>query len=71
MRSWPGAEVSNVGFAVMAENARRLLEKRGIVNRVTASSKPLSGPELAKRVTQGVGMVTVATGSGGVGSGKA
>ncbi len=66
-----GSEVSNVGFAVPAEEAKRLLERRKIVNLASAAPKALAGPELAKRVTPAVAMVIVRTGAGGVGSGKA
>ena len=66
-----GMEVSNVGFAVPVEEARRLLEKKGISIAAVEAGESLAGPELAKRVTPSVGLVTVTIGPGGVGTGKA
>ena len=65
-----GMEVSNVGFAVPVEEARRLLEKKGISIAAAEAGESLAGPELAKRVTPSVGLVTVTIGPGGVGTGK-
>ena len=65
-----GKEVSNVAFAVPSEHIRRLLDKRRISALASPAFKPLSGPELARRVTPSVALVTVLSGSGGLGSGE-
>lgn len=63
-----GAEISNVGFAVPAQEVRRLLERNQVIDPAMGAVDALSGPELAQRVTPGVGLITVTTGPGGLGS---
>jgi hypothetical protein len=59
-----GEDVSNVGFAVPTEHLRRFLAARGIRSPGSGADRDLAGPELARRVTPSVGLVTVFSGSG-------
>jgi len=59
-----GEDVSNVGFAVPTEHLRRFLATRGIRSPASGADRDLAGPELARRVTPSVGLVTVFSGSG-------
>ncbi|MGA2064245.1 MAG: trypsin-like peptidase domain-containing protein [Thermoguttaceae bacterium] len=65
-----GVEISNVGFAVPVEKVRALLKRQAIIDPAAAAPAALSGPDLAKRVTPGVALVTVTVGPGGLGSGE-
>ena len=60
--------VSDVGFAVPVEKVRALLKRQGVIDPVAGAAAPLAGPDLAKRVTPGVALVTVTVGPGGLGS---
>jgi len=59
-----GQAISNVGFAVPANEARRLLEENDITCQGNGAKKALSGPDLAKRVTPAVALVSVTIGAG-------
>jgi serine protease Do len=65
-----GWEISNVGFAVPANDAKRLLESAGVAFRTGGASDRLEGPELARRVIPSVALLTVTSGPGGAGSGE-
>ncbi len=54
-----GIRVSEVGFAVPAEEVRRLLKRAHIPTTGTLGPKPKSGPELARRVTPSVAYLEV------------
>ncbi|MDX1944169.1 MAG: trypsin-like peptidase domain-containing protein [Pirellulaceae bacterium] len=49
-----GESISEVGFTVPANDARRLLESKGVVNTAGVSAVELSGPDLARKVTPSV-----------------
>ena len=49
-----GESISEVGFSVPANDARRLLNSKGVVNNAAASTTELSGPDLARKVTPSV-----------------
>jgi hypothetical protein len=65
-----GLDVTSVGFAVPIEEARRLLDRRGIAVPPSKAGEHLAGPELAARVTPSVAFLTMTLGPGGVGAGK-
>lgn len=54
-----GAIVSNVGFAIPAKAALRLLDEKNIAYKSGGAPSDLKGPELARRVTPAVAMVSV------------
>jgi len=59
-----GEDVSNVGFAVPAEHLWRFLSSRGVRPASGGADRDLPGPELARRVTPSVALVTVYSGPG-------
>ena len=65
-----GQEISNIGFAVPAVAVRRLLDQQGIRYQTQGAKAALAGPDLARRVTPAVGLVTVTIGPGGQGGGQ-
>jgi hypothetical protein len=65
-----GQEISNVGFAVPAAAVRRLLDQQHIVYQAEGAKAALPGPDLARRVTPSVALVTVTLGPGGLGGGR-
>ena len=63
-----GEAVSDVGFAVPANFARKLLETKDITYETKGADEALDGPTLAKRVSPAVAFFTVTVGPGGVGA---
>ncbi|MGD0900572.1 MAG: trypsin-like peptidase domain-containing protein, partial [Thermoguttaceae bacterium] len=63
-----GVEISNVGFAVPAEKVRALMKRQAVADPAVGAAAALAGPDLAKRVTPAVALVTVTIGPGGLGS---
>jgi S1-C subfamily serine protease len=63
-----GEEISNVGFAVPASSAAKLLRDKRVSFKTSGAKKKLDGPTLARRVTPSVALVTVTIGAGGVGA---
>ena len=54
-----GAVVSSVGFAIPAKAALRLLDEKNIAYKSGGAPSDLKGPELARRVTPAVALVSV------------
>lgn len=65
-----GQQISNVGFAVPANLAASLLQTKNVRFSRTTDLPKLSGPDLAKKVTPSVALVTVTIGAGGLGEAR-
>ncbi|RCS41416.1 serine protease [Bremerella cremea] len=64
-----GDGLSNVGFAVPANQVREMLERQKIPFQAADAAEPyLRGPDLAKRVTPSVAFLKVTSGPNGVGT---
>jgi S1-C subfamily serine protease len=63
-------EISNVGFAVPSNVAQQFLQRMRIPFARPASSEKLDGPELVRRVTPSVALITIAARAGGMAAGK-
>lgn len=57
-----GDAVTAVGFAVPSNDARQMLQSKGISIPIAAPGTKLEGPELARRVVPAIGMVKVTLG---------
>jgi len=63
-----GESISEVSFAVAADDLRRLMEKSGLkYEAARAGGTVLAGPDLAAKVTRSVALLKVKTGPGGLG----
>ncbi len=65
-----GSEISNVGFAVPVNDAKRLLRAQGVAFQPGGAEEELAGPELARRVSPSVALLSVKGSLGGAGGGK-
>jgi len=66
-----GETVSAVGFAVPANQAKRLLSGNHVDFETAGAGRRLEGPELARRVTPAVALLTVTVGPGDAGESPA
>ena len=62
-----GTAVSNVGFSVPVDDVRTLLDRNHVKYQSGTGTGKLDGPELARRVTPAVALVSVTVGPGGYG----